>query len=494
MTPRSLSRSAARRLAVLTATVLDNPYVGTTDWRGERHSIEPTPVQSRFLAFEGLEAFYGGAAGGGKSVALLIAALQYVEVPEYRALILRRNFTMLDQPGALMDLARQWLLGTGAVWQEKRKTWKFPSGAELRFGYLDNERDVEQYQGGAFHFIGYDELTQFTRYQYTYLFSRMRRRAVEEGAGAAIPLRMRATGNPGGIGHSWVKTRFIVKGSASRDATSGAKRVFIPAQLADNPHLDQASYVDALMETEPVIAAQLLKGDWDAKGDSEVFDTSKVRRVSRSQIPWADLTKIIRFWDLAATAPSAENPDPDWTAGVLQAHHRTTDETWVLDVRRTRGNPGHVDAFIIAAAHDDGVGVPIVLEEEGGSGGKHTVHHMQKLLPLFALDGQRPKGSKVVRAHPFASRMNTGKVVVVECAQLDEYLDELDTFPNGKKDWVDASSGGYNKLHSTGGTKSKNLAPSHVAARIVDGDLVLEGEHHIDQPPARRASGHTTRR
>ena len=157
----------------------------------------PTVRQALFLSLPVTEALYGGAAGGGKSDALLMAALQFVDVPGYAALLLRRSYADLALPGAIMDRSKEWLRGTAARWHEPTKTWTFPSGATLSFGYLEAEQDKYRYQGAEFQFCGFDELTQFSETQYRYLFSRLRK-----SPGLAVPLRMRAASNPGGQGQS----------------------------------------------------------------------------------------------------------------------------------------------------------------------------------------------------------------------------------------------------------------------------------------------------
>src|SRR5580704_14848446 len=136
----------------------------------------PTTRQAAFLFLDCLEAFYGGAGGGGKSDALLMAALQYVDVPGYSALIIRRNFSDLALPNALMDRAHAWLRGRRhAHWNENRKQWTFSSGATLTFGYLEGARDADRYASAEFHFIGVDELTQFSEKQYVDMFARLRK-------------------------------------------------------------------------------------------------------------------------------------------------------------------------------------------------------------------------------------------------------------------------------------------------------------------------------
>lgn len=209
------------------------------------------------------ELLYGGAAGGGKSEYLLAAALQYVDVPGYAAILFRRSYTDLALPGALMDRAHVWLDDSDARWHEMEKTWEFPSGATLSFGYLKHERDIYRYQSSEFQFIGFDELTQFTLEQYLYLFSRLR--GPSDGPLSLVPLRMRTASNPGGVGHKWVKDRFPVDG----ERVEG--RVFIPASLYDNPHINQEAYVEALNQLDEQTQAQLLRGDWSVRGAGEWF-------------------------------------------------------------------------------------------------------------------------------------------------------------------------------------------------------------------------------
>jgi hypothetical protein len=226
---------------------LDNPWVS---------SREPTVKQTAFLITDKLEALYGGAAGGGKSEALLIASAQFVEVPGYAALLFRRTYSDLSLPGALMDRSRSWWTRTGATWNGTTHTWTFPSGATITFGYLENDADKYRYQSSEFQFIGFDELTQFSEDQYRYLFSRLRRLK-----GSEIPLRMRAGSNPGGVGHDWVKSRFI---TPWKTGAMPADRCFVPARLEDNPFLDVEEYLQSLSHLDPVTRDQLRAGDWDA--------------------------------------------------------------------------------------------------------------------------------------------------------------------------------------------------------------------------------------
>lgn len=244
----------------------------------------PEPPQAAYLKLGDLgvlEALYGGAAGGGKSDCLLMAALQYVDVPGYAALLLRRSYTDLALPGAIMARSKEWLMGTEARWSEVDFRWTFPrSGATLSFGYLRTFNDVYRYQSAEFQFIGFDELTQFSEAEYRYLFTRLRRPSSDADANAAlgrVPLRIRGASNPGGRGHEWVKRRFILKLPDPDDpqdtAERARRRIFIPARLKDNPHVDRQAYTESLNNVDPYLRAQMLDGDWDAREPGDwVYD------------------------------------------------------------------------------------------------------------------------------------------------------------------------------------------------------------------------------
>lgn len=291
----------------------------TTLIEAERKDYAPqraTDRQQLFLDLPHKEAFYGGAAGGGKSSALLMAALEYVHVPGYSALILRRTFADLSKPGALMDRAREWLAGSGARWNEQKKQWRFPSGAVISFGYLENEADKYQYQGAEFQCIIFDELTQFTESQYTYLFSRLRRLAT-----ADVPLRIRAASNPGGIGAEWVQARFLPEDWSPEQAKAlkvweKDSRAFVPARLYDNPHLDQAAYEESLAELDDVTRAQLLEGDWQVKARGNIYPAWSDGYNGHHVITWSQFESVFKtrhipgHWFGACGQDWGFDPDP----------------------------------------------------------------------------------------------------------------------------------------------------------------------------------------
>jgi len=408
----------ARRMALFIKTVRENPYI----------KQKPLPKQAIFLMKEGLEGFFGGAAGGSKSSALLMAALQYVQYPGYSAILLRRSFKDLSLPGALMDRAYEWLQDTDAKWDDITKTWQFPSGATLTFGYLEAERDKFRYQGANFQYCGFDELSQFTEGQYLYLFSRLRRLK-----DSSIPIRMRAASNPGDQGHLWVKARFIT--SSDKD------RFFIPSKYTDNIHLDQKAYEQSLDKLDPITRAQLKEGNWDISFSSGLFRREWFEFVN--VIPHG---RTIRFWDLAATEQKDYN-DPDWTVGCLmtEAHGMF----YIKDIVRVRKAPGDVEKIIRQTAEMDGKHVMIYMEREPGSSGVGVIdHYARDVLKGFAFYGVRSSGDKVTRAQPFSAAASNHNVKIysgVSC--MSDLLNEFDLFPMGRHDdIVDSASQGFNLL------------------------------------------------
>lgn len=228
--------------------------------------------QTAFLLLDCREAFYGGACGGGKSDALLMAALAYVDHPGYAALLLRRSYPELEGADGLIAKAHEWLSPfDDVVWNEQKHRYTFPSGAVLQFGHVKEERDKYRYQGQAYQFVGFDELTHFSETQYEYIaLTRSRRRTALN-----VPIRARAASNPGNVGHGWVKRRFVEPG------TRRAETVFVPARIADNPGLDRESYERDLSHLPDELRQQLMDGDWDAFEGAAFPDFGPLHLVDR---------------------------------------------------------------------------------------------------------------------------------------------------------------------------------------------------------------------
>lgn len=200
-----------------------------------------------------------------------MAALQYVDVPGYAALILRKTFAQMRKSNAIMARAITWLRGTDAIWNEGEHAFTFPSGARLEFGHLQHSKDRENYQGAEYQFVGFDELCQFEEPDYLYLHSRVRKPMT--GPLSRVPLRVRGASNPGGIGHHWVRSRFVKREPQQDEEEPPAEgaRLFVPAKLADNPKVDAKSYEAQLKNLDSRTRKQFLDGNWDVREPGACF-------------------------------------------------------------------------------------------------------------------------------------------------------------------------------------------------------------------------------
>ena len=255
--------------------------------QSEEVIFAPNPgPQTEFLAANEREVLYGGSAGGGKSYGLLADPMRYFGNANFNGIILRRTN---DELRELIWKSQEIYPKAfpGARWQEKKSQWVFPGGGRLWMTYLERDEDVLRYQGQAFSYIAFDELTQHaTPFAWNYMRSRLR------STDPTLPLFMRATTNPGGPGHSWVKRMFIDpapagKRFAATDIETGETMVypeshakagqalfyrrFIPASLKDNPYLmADGQYEANLLALPEMQRRQLLEGDW-AIADGAAF-------------------------------------------------------------------------------------------------------------------------------------------------------------------------------------------------------------------------------
>lgn len=271
--------SARRDFAASLADRVDPPAPSADEVGVYLPDYPPSDKQIAFDALDCEEAFYGGAAGGGKSDALLRTALKYVEVPGYSALVLRRKYPELSMPGGLMHRSKLWWTNTPAKWSgsggDEPYTWRFPGGGRIVFGHADTERAILRYYGSEWQCICWDELTHFPEDWYRLLFSRLRK--PEAGPLSKVPLRMRSASNPGNAGHRWVKRRLIAREPDPDDPLDTLERckarVFIPAKLDDNPGIDKAAYRRSLANLDELSRAQLEDGDWEVREPGPwVFD------------------------------------------------------------------------------------------------------------------------------------------------------------------------------------------------------------------------------
>lgn len=226
-------------------------------------NISITSKQEQFINSEAFETLFGGAAGGGKSYGQLVDSFLYaLKYSKSKQIIFRRTFPDLEK--SLIRVSLELYPREVADYNSSKHTWLFKNGSIIDFGYIDNEKDVYQYQSAEYDVIRFDELTHFTEYMYTYMISRCR------GANP-YPKGMKSSTNPGGVGHTWVKERFIDIGEPNKihecklETGEVTTRIFIPSLVTDNKFMlsydpDYIKRLDALPEKE---RKALKYGDWD---------------------------------------------------------------------------------------------------------------------------------------------------------------------------------------------------------------------------------------
>lgn len=280
----------------------------------------PQPKQKIFMSRPENEALYGGAAGGGKSDCAIAEALRQVHIPHYKGLILRKTYPQLSE---LIDRSREIYLRAfpKAKYNEQKHCWTFPSGAKIYFGAMQYTKDRTNYQGKRYDFIDFDELTQFTWDEYSYLFSRNR----PNGPGTRCYIRAQA--NPGGIGHGWVKERFITAAPPMTtiwddimitmpDGTTQMhkrSRIFVPSSVFDNKILmaNNPEYVASLAQLPEAERNALLYGDWDSfsgqvftewRNNLDAYETRiNTHVISPFRVP--DSWRIYRGFDFGYAKP-----------------------------------------------------------------------------------------------------------------------------------------------------------------------------------------------
>ena len=424
------------------------PHQG--DW-----SPNPGP-QTAFLQSSVFEVLYGGAAGGGKTDALLIDAVSFVGLgygSGYTALVLRRTFPEIEK--SLLRRSNELYPRFGGVFKVKTNCWAFPGGELIYFGHAEEERSVLQYQSAAFQRVLFDELTSFTEFQYTYLFSRIR-------SSRGVPCGIRAATNPGGVGHEWVRQRWLpwVSKYAQRPAKPGkaryyvrdeevvrgtpksVSRTFIPALLEDNPYLDigDPQYRASLQQLDVLRNEQLEKGNWDAEPACRDFwDRAKIQHLDCAGNPEA---QRVRSWDFGSTKKG------DWSVGALG--YKTDIHPLVVEhIERFRGKPDLVMRRFAETLERDRRqygNVVTTIPQDPGSAGDFVVADFQREFPQYPIFAVRPTGDKLTRFRPLAARALFGSVAVVDDGSwsVRDLHNECEAFPRGPyDDQVDALSDLY---------------------------------------------------
>ena len=455
--------------------------------------------QELFLRSPADICIYGGAAGGGKTYALLLECLRNIDRQHFEAVIFRQSRPQIMSAGGLYATSQELYpyLGATSVLTPNVQ-WRFQSGAKITFAHMFYEKEKYNWQGSQIPLLMFDELTHFTESQFFYMFSRNR-------STCGVKPYIRATCNPDG--ESWVakfidwwidpetgyadesrcgKIRYFVRKNNiihwantpcelyesfnlnSPEEKEDVKSVsFISAKLTDNEAMmkHDPGYMGALKAMSEFDQEQLLYGNWKIrKSAGHYFKRSKIGEMLLSTP--SDVTKWVRAWDLAATAPdennemsdlpqsmrrNSRNDDSAYTAGVLLGNRRNG-RVFVADVINVRENGADVRKLILNTAASDNAlygNVTVRLPQDPGQAGKDQVQSFVRMLGGYTVTTSLESGDKVTRAEPFSSQWLAGNVDVKIAEWNDDYFRQLENFPVGKlKDIVDASANAYLELEN----------------------------------------------
>lgn len=237
--------------------------------------------QETFLGLDDsiLEAFYGGALGGGKSWVLLVLPIirKFYKHPHFSGIIFRRTYPQLEE--YLIPESKLIYPHFGGEYNESKHVWTFAGGARLKFGFIEDMNDARGHDGHQYNYIGWDELTHFMMDEYIYLMTRLR-----SGA-KGLPSIVRSTSNPGNIGSAWVRERFVEPNKSGytliKDKKSSTLRIFIPAKTKDNPSLleNNPNYINQLLLLPEAERKAKMDGDWWAFSGQVFTEFRQVKRL-----------------------------------------------------------------------------------------------------------------------------------------------------------------------------------------------------------------------
>lgn len=429
---------------------------------------------------------YGGAAGGGKTFALLLEALRHKDVKGFGGVIFRKNYNQITAEGGLWDSSQE-IFGQvpGAKsGKSPRLHWSFDKLSKLSFAYIEREEDLKSWQGTQIAYIGFDELTHFTKHQFLYMLSRNR-------STCGVAPYMRATCNPDA--DSWVAefigwwidqetgypipersgqirwmvniqdvitwydsreegVRFAIQnGLSAAEAEEMPKSVtFIASSLNDNKILMETNpgYKANLLALPVVDMERLLKGNWKIKAAAGLY--FRRTQIEMTEVLPTDIIMWARGWDLAATSED-EDGDPAYTASVLIGKRRNGRYV-VADVINKRLAASEVRILIKMTCKEDKKKYGRVIErlpQDPGQAGKEQAQSYIKMLAGYLVKTIPESGSKESRAEPFAAQWQAGNVEILEAEWNEMYFNELESFPESKfKDMVDASSSAFNEIEN----------------------------------------------
>ncbi len=449
--------------------------------RDRRNANELAPQagpQTMFMASAADIVIYGGAAGGGKTYALLLEALRHKDVKGFGGVIFRHNYNQITAEGGLWDASQKIFNQVPDAHSRKspKLHWRFDGGAKLNFAHIERDEDLKSWQGTEIAYIGFDELTHFTKHQFLYMLSRNR-------TTCGIRPYVRCTCNPDA--DSWVadfvswwidqKTGYpipersgLVRWMCMLNDTiyfgdtpeeleeryqvnaSDCKSVtFIASRLEDNKILmeNDPGYMANLKALAEVDMERLLKGNWKIKAAAgKFFLRTQVELIEK--LP-DDIVMWCRAWDLAATDED-EDGNADYTAGVLMGL-RKTGTVVVADVINQRIKAGDVEKLVYSTSVIDrnkyGFMYVIRVPQDPGQAGKVLAGQYVRLLSGFNIKTLPVSGSKELRATPLATQWQNGNVEVLLGEWNEAYFSQLESFPESKHDdMVDGSSDAFTEL------------------------------------------------
>jgi predicted phage terminase large subunit-like protein len=451
-------------------------------------SGQPGP-QTEFLRTAADICVYGGAAGGGKTVGLILEPLRHVgRVANFTAVFFRRTTPQITNPGGLWDESQNFYPRLGGTPHLGAREWRWPRAGKIKFSHLQFETTVYDWQGAQIALICFDELTHFTAHQFFYMVSRNR-------STCGVKPYIRATCNPDA--DSWVAdflawwidretglpiperagvVRYFIRVAEKLvwadkpeelmqdlpppgDLPPGIELpraisvTFIPAKVFDNPALLQVNpeYLAWLLSLPLLERERLLSGNWKIRPAAGLYFKREWCAVV-DEVP-ADLD-VVRYWDLAATEKTEFN-DPDWTVGIKLGRDKNGGY-WLLDMVRGRANPGDIDRLLLNTATQDSNRVRVGFGKDPGQAGKSQALHLVRALSGFTVVAAPESGDKLTRFGPFSSQCRAGNVKIRRGSWNEELFRVLEGFPElAHDDEVDACS----FLGCIGGR-----APPHVIA------------------------------
>lgn len=434
---------------------------------------QPGP-QTAFMETIADIAIYGGAAGGGKSYGLLLDPLRHIQVAGFGGVIFRKTAVQVRNEGGLWDESSKIYPYSQATGRAFALEWNFQSSARLKFAHLEYDKNVYDWQGSQICYIGFDELTHFTAFQFWYMLSRNR-------STCGVRPYVRATTNPDV--DSWVRKlidwwigpdgfpilersgvlRWFIRQSEAMiwadspeelmklygDDCGPKSLTFIPSKLSDNQILmkKDPGYLANLKAQSRVDRARLLDGNWNVRPSAGSYFRKEWFQIVDA-VPSGVIDRV-RYWDKAATSPHESNTDPDWTRGLLLL--KCNNGTFVVsDIRSMRDTPLQVERFVKNTAGFDGYSVKICVEQDPGSAGVADADNYVRLLAGYNIRVRKPDKDKETRAKPVSAQSEAGNILILRAPWNDEFFNEVENFPEGAHDdIVDTLSGAFNEL-STG--------------------------------------------